>query len=146
MFRGRFEHSIDEKGRLSIPAKFRDVILQDHGGKLVLTNLPQCLVCYTPDEWEVLESKASRLSTLNSNVQGFLRYFYSGATECDLDKQGRILIPPTLRSAAGLDRQVVLAGMINKIEIWSQQRWDEVLKSAVDNFDQISGELADFGL
>jgi MraZ protein len=111
-----------------------------------VTNLPHCLVIYTPDEWEILESKASKLSTLKANVQGFLRYFYSGATECELDKQGRILVPPTLRSAAGLDKQVVLAGMLNKIEIWSRERWDEEIQRAVQNFDQISEELADFGL
>lgn len=146
LFRGRYEHAIDEKGRLSIPSKFRENIMENHGGRLVITNLPHCLVVYTPEEWETIESKASRLSTLKSNVQGFLRYFYSGATECELDKQGRILIPPTLRSAAGLDRQVVIAGMLNKIEIWCQERWDEEIKRAVDNFDQISEELADFGL
>ncbi len=146
LFRGRFEHNIDDKGRLSIPSKFRDVIDQNHGGRLVVTNLPYCLVVYTPDEWEILESKASKLSTLKTNVQGFLRYFYSGATECELDKQGRILVPPTLRSAAGLDKQVVLAGMLNKIEIWSRERWDEEIQRAVQNFDQISEELADFGL
>ena len=146
LFRGRFEHNIDDKGRLSIPSKFRDVIDQNHDGRIVLTNLPHCLVVYTPDEWEILESKASKLSTLKANVQGFLRYFYSGATECELDKQGRILVPPTLRSAAGLDKQVVLAGMLNKIEIWSRERWDEEIQRAVQNFDQISEELADFGL
>ncbi len=146
LFRGRFEHNIDDKGRLSIPSKFRDVIDQNHDGRLVVTNLPYCLVVYTPDEWEILESKASKLSTLKTNVQGFLRYFYSGATECELDKQGRILVPPTLRSAAGLDKQVVLAGMLNKIEIWSRERWDEEIQRAVQNFDQISEELADFGL
>ncbi len=146
LFRGRFEHSIDEKGRLSVPVKFRENIVDNHGGRIVLTNLPRCLVIYTPEQWESIEAKASNLSALKSNVQAFLRYFYSGATECDLDRQGRILIPPTLRSAAALDRQVVLAGMLNKIEIWSQERWDEEIQRAVDNFDQISEELSDFGL
>jgi len=146
LFRGRFEHSIDEKGRLSVPVKFRENIVDNHGGRIVLTNLPRCLVIYTPEQWESIEAKASNLSALKSNVQAFLRYFYSGATECDLDRQGRILIPSTLRSAAALDRQVVLAGMLNKIEIWSQERWDEEIQRAVDNFDQISEELSDFGL
>lgn len=146
LFRGRFEHSIDEKGRLSIPAKFRENIVDNHGGRIFLTNLPRCLVIYTPEQWEAIEAKASNLSALKSNVQAFLRYFYSGATECDLDRQGRILIPPTLRSAAALGRQVVLAGMLNKIEIWDQERWDEEIQRAVANFDQISEELSDFGL
>lgn len=146
LFRGRFEFTIDEKGRLSIPSKFRDIVQQGHDGKLIVTNLPRCLVAYTPDQWESIESKASRLSTLNANVQSFLRYFYSGATECELDRQGRILVPPTLRSAADLQHQVVIAGMVNKIEIWSKERFDEEIKRAVDNFDSIIQELSDFGL
>ncbi|GBE15658.1 cell division protein MraZ [bacterium BMS3Abin14] len=146
LFRGRFEHTIDDKGRLAIPARFRDVIAENHNGRLIITNLPYCLVIYTPDRWEILESKASRLSTLKSNVQGFLRYFYSGATECEMDKQGRVLVPPTLRKAAELDKHVVMAGMLHKIEIWSRQRWDEEIQRAVENFDQIAEELADFGL
>jgi MraZ protein len=146
LFRGRFEHSIDDKGRLSIPARFREIIVDNHNGRIVLTNLPRCLVIYTSEEWEAIEAKASNLSALKSNVQAFLRYFYSGATECDLDRQGRILIPPTLRNAAGLDRQVVLAGMLNKIEIWGQNQWKEEIQHAMDNFDQISEELSEFGL
>ncbi len=146
LFRGRFEHAIDEKGRLSIPSKFREIIQEGHGGKLILTNLPRCLVAYTPDSWEVIESKASRLSTLNANVQAFLRYFYSGATECELDRAGRILVPPTLRSAADIQHQVVIAGMVSKIEIWGRERWDEEIRRAVDNFDSIIKDLSDFGL
>ena len=145
-FRGRQQHVLDEKGRLSIPSKFRELIAQEHDGRLVLTNLPHCLVAYTPDQWELIESRTSRLSNVKSNVQSFLRYFYSGATECDLDRQGRILIPPSLREAVSLDKQVVVAGMVNRIEIWSQKSWDEEMKKAVENFDDISDALADLGL
>jgi MraZ protein len=145
-FRGRYQHALDEKGRLSIPSRFRDILAQDHNGRLVITNLPHCLVAYTPEQWDVIEASSGKLSTVKSNVQSFLRYFYSGATECELDKQGRILIPPSLREAVDLDRQVVVAGMLNRIEIWSQVRWDEEMKKAVDNFEDISDELADFGL
>ena len=145
-FRGRHQHALDEKGRLSIPSRFRDIIAQDHDGKLIVTNLPHCLVAYTPDQWELIESRTSRLSNVKSNVQSFLRYFYSGATECELDRQGRILIPPSLREAANLDRQVVVAGMFNRIEIWNQDRWEEEMKKAVENFEDISDELADLGL
>ena len=145
-FRGRHQHSLDEKGRLSIPSKFREIIAQDHDGRLIITNFPLCLVAYTPEQWGIIESRTSMLSNVKSNVQSFLRYFYSGATECELDRQGRILIPPSLREAVDLDRQVVVAGMVNRIEIWSQTRWDEEMKKAVENFDDISTELADFGL
>lgn len=145
-FRGRHQHSLDEKGRLSIPSKFRETIAQEHDGKLIITNFPLCLVGYTPDQWSLIESRTSMLSNVKSNIQSFLRYFYSGATECELDRQGRILIPPSLREAVDLDRQVVVAGMLNRIEIWSQGRWDEEMKKAVENFDGISAELADLGL
>lgn len=145
-FRGRHQHVLDEKGRLSIPSRFRDQIAQDHDGRLVVTNLPHCLVAYTPDQWEIIESRTSQLSNVKSNVQSFLRYFYSGATECELDRQGRILIPPSLREAVSLDKQVVVAGMFNRIEIWSQKSWDEEMKKAVENFEDISDELADLGL
>jgi len=145
-FRGRHQHVLDEKGRLNIPSRFREVIAQEHEGQLVVTNLPHCLVAYTPEQWDLIESRTSRLSNVKSNVQSFLRYFYSGATECELDRQGRILIPPLLRDAVNLDKQVVVVGMFNRIEIWSQDRWDEEMKKAVENFDDISAELADLGL
>jgi len=146
MFRGRFQHAIDEKGRLSVPSRFREIISKEHGSRLIITNLPKCLVAYTPDQWDILESKATNLSTVKSNVQGFLRYFYSGATECDLDKQGRILIPPSLRDAVSLEKQVVIAGMVSRIEIWGQQMWDEEIRRAIENFDELAEELAEFGL
>ena len=145
-FRGRYQHALDDKGRLSIPSRFREILTQEHDGRLVITNLPHCLVAYTPNQWDAIEARSGKLSSVKSNVQSFLRYFYSGATECELDKQGRILIPPSLREAVDLDRQVVIAGMLNRIEIWSQVRWDEEMKKAVDNFDDITDELADFGL
>jgi MraZ protein len=145
-FRGRFQHALDDKGRLSIPSKFRETLVQEHDGLLIVTNLPHCLVGYTPEQWEAIESRSGKLSSVKSNVQSFLRYFYSGATECELDKQGRILIPPSLREAVDLDRQVVVAGMLNRLEIWSQVRWDEEMRKATENFDEISDELADFGL
>jgi MraZ protein len=145
-FRGRHQHVLDEKGRLSIPSRFRELIAQEHDGRLVVTNLPHCLVAYTPEQWDLIESRTSRLSNVKNNVQSFLRYFYSGATECELDRQGRILIPPSLREAVGLDKQVVVAGMFNRIEIWSQRSWDEEMKKAVENFEDISDELADLGL
>ena len=146
LFRGRYQHALDEKGRLSIPSRFREILAQEHDGKLIITNLPHCLVAYTPGQWEAIEARSGELSTVKSNVQSFLRFFYSGATECEIDKQGRILIPPSLRDAIGLDKQVVVAGMLNRLEIWSQARWDEEMKKAVENFDDISDELADFGL
>jgi MraZ protein len=145
IFRGRFEHAIDPKGRLSIPAKFREVIEQRHDGRIIITNLPKCLVAYTPEEWEAIEAKASRLPTLKKpNVQAYLRFFISGATECEIDGQGRILIPPTLRSHAALERHVVLVALTNRFEIWNRERLEEEKRFFSD--DQIADDLADLGL
>lgn len=145
IFRGRYEPVIDPKGRLAIPARFREALEASHGGQVVVTNLAKCLVAYTPEEWEGIEAKAGRLPGLKPAAAAFLRFFYSGAVFCDLDAQGRILIPPSLRSHAALEKQVVVAGLLNKFEIWSRQRWDEEQAEVIKNFDQIAADLADFG-
>lgn len=146
LFRGRFEFSIDPKGRLSIPAKFRQIIEQRHEGKVFVANLPKCLVAYTPEEWEAVEARASRLPAFNPKVQAYQRLFISSAVECGVDGQGRILVPPSLRSQAALERQVVIAGLLDRFEIWSRQRWDEEMAEAMKNFDQISEDLAGLGI
>ncbi len=124
MFRGRFEHIIDSKGRVSIPAKFRELIVEKYDDRLILTNFDRCLVAYPYEEWKVLEERVSSLSMVKKEVKSFQRFFISGATECPIDKLGRILIPPTLRDHAQLEKSVVFAGMLKKFEIWSKERWD----------------------
>jgi MraZ protein len=146
MFRGRHEHTIDPKGRVSIPAKFREILTKKYDERLVITNFDGCLVAYPYEEWIRLEEKASSLSMVKKETRSFMRFFYSSATECILDKQGRILIPQTLREYADLEKEVVLVGQLRKIEIWSKERWNEQIVKAHENFDQISEVLSELGL
>ncbi len=146
MFRGRFEHTIDPKGRVSIPSKFREILTKKYDERLVVTNFDGCLVAYPYEEWAQLEEKASSLSMVKKETRAFMRFFYSSAIECTLDKQGRILIPQTLREYADLEKEVVLAGQLRKIEIWSKKRWGEEIVKAHENFDQISDVISEFGL
>jgi MraZ protein len=146
MFRGRHEHTIDPKGRVSIPAKFREVLGKKYDDRLVITNFDGCLVAYPYEEWILLEEKASSLSMVKKETRAFMRFFYSSAIECALDKQGRILIPQTLREYADLDKEVVLVGQLRKIEVWSKKRWSEEIIRAHENFDQISDVLSELGL
>ncbi|UCD71400.1 MAG: division/cell wall cluster transcriptional repressor MraZ [Syntrophobacterales bacterium] len=146
MFRGRHEHTIDPKGRVSIPVKFREVLGKKYDERLVITNFDGCLVAYPYEEWIQLEEKAGSLSMVKKETRSFMRFFYSSAIECTLDKQGRILIPQTLREYAALDKEVVLVGQLKKIEIWSKKRWSEEIIKAHEDFDRISDVLSEFGL
>lgn len=146
MFRGRFEHIIDSKGRVSIPAKFRELLMEKNDDRLILTNFDRCLVAYPYEEWRVLEEKVSSLSMVKKEVKAFQRFFISGAVECPIDKLGRVLIPPTLRDYAGLDRNVVFAGMLKKFEIWSMERWVEEIKRSEEDFEGMGAGLAELGL
>jgi len=146
MFRGCYEHTIDEKGRLSIPARFREALETTFTPPLVLTRQKDCLVAYPSDEWRVLEAKINELPSFDPKVQAFRRFFYAPAQECSLDRAGRILVPPTLRSYAGLDRQVVLAGMGRAFEIWCKDRYDAAMQVVAEDFDQIAGTIGGLGL
>jgi len=146
MFRGRHEHTIDSKGRVSLPAKFREVLNDRYDDRLVITNFDGCLVAYPFDEWRLLEEKVSAMSIVKTAVKSFQRFFISGAAECNIDKQGRILIPPTLRDYAKLEKDIVFAGMIKKIEIWNKERWGHEIAKVGDNFDDFSESLSELGL
>jgi len=146
MFRGRFEHTVDSKGRVSIPAKFRDLLAEKYDDRLILTNFDRCLVAYPYEEWRVLEERVGSLSMVKKEVKAFQRFFISGATECPIDKLGRILIPPTLRDYAQLGRNVVFAGMLRKFEIWSKERWQEEIKRSEVDFEGIGEALAELGM
>ena len=146
MFRGRFEHIVDSKGRVSIPAKFRELLGEKYDDRLILTNFDRCLVAYPYDEWRVLEERVSSLSMVKKEVTAFQRFFISGATECPIDKLGRILVPPTLRDYAQLGRNVVFAGMLRKFEIWSKERWLEEIKRSEVDFEGMGEALAGLGI
>lgn len=147
MFRGRFEHTIDPKGRVSIPAKFRELLGEKYDDRLIITTgLDPCLVAYPYEEWLKVEEQVSSLSMVKKEVKAFQRVFISGATECPIDKLGRVLIPPTLRSYAELEKDVVFAGMIKKFEIWSKERFFEEIRKAEENFEEMGETLATLGL
>jgi transcriptional regulator MraZ len=146
MFRGRFEHIVDSKGRVSIPAKFRELLAEKYDDRLILTNFDRCLVAYPYEEWRVLEERVSSLSMVKKEVKAFQRFFISGAAECPIDKLGRVLVPPTLRDYAQLGRNVVFAGMLRKFEIWSKERWLEEIKRSEVDFEGMGEALADLGI
>jgi MraZ protein len=146
MFRGRFDHSLDEKGRLAVPARFRDLILKDReDATLVITNFDQCLSAYPLEEWERLEKKVAELPPFDPKVIAFQRYFIAGATECPFDKAGRVLIPASLRQFATIDRDCVIVGQLNKFEIWSTDRWSNTMRQLSD-FSTMANTMAELGL
>ncbi len=121
MFMGEYNHTIDAKGRLIIPTKFRELL----GEEFVLTRgLDGCLSVYSMEEWTLFEKKLQALPLTNQNARKFSRFFVAGATVCELDKQGRILVPQSLREFAGLTKDVIVTGVLNRIEIWSKEKWD----------------------
>ena len=140
MFMGEYNHTIDTKGRLIIPSKFRDQL----GDEFIVTKgLDGCLFVFSKNEWQIFEQKLRTLPLNQKSTRKFTRFFVSGATMCELDKQGRILLPQTLREFAGLEKDVVLAGNLNRIEIWSKANWEE--NSAYDDMDDIAEQMTDFG-
>jgi MraZ protein len=145
MFRGRSKHFLDDKGRLAIPARFREVLQTKSNQILVLTNHDSCLWAFAQDEWKTIEENAARMPQLDHAVNTYLRYFISGAQEC-LVKQGRITIPPDLREISGLKKEVVLVGGLKLFEIWDRERWEEEFERAKRNFPQVSQALQGLGI
>ena len=146
MFRGRFEHSIDQKGRLSVPSLFRESLQENYDERLIVTNFDNCLWAYPVAEWSRVEAKVSELPQFRPEVKALQRFFISAACECPLDPNGRIIVPPTLRSYAGLGRRVVLVGMTRRIEIWSRERWLKTFQKAEGDLLSMTDKLSDLGL
>ncbi|GMA07055.1 transcriptional regulator MraZ [Tetragenococcus halophilus subsp. flandriensis] len=143
MLMGEFEHSIDSKGRLIVPSKLREQL----GEKFVVTRgLDGCLFGYPQTEWEKLEEKLDQMPLAKKDARSFVRFFYSAATECEIDKQGRINIPNTLRKHASLEKNCVIIGVSTRIEIWDKKRWDDFSEETEENFDDIAETMIDFGL
>ena len=141
MFMGEYNHIIDAKGRLIIPARFRELL----GEEFILTKgLDGCLSIYPMDAWKAFETKLRALPLTNKNARTFTRFFVAGATNCELDKQGRILVPQTLREFAGLEKEVVLTGNLDRIEIWSKEKWSE--NCNYDDMDNIAESMQDMGI
>lgn len=147
MFRGRYEHALDSKGRISIPSKFRETLNKKYDDWLVITNFDHCLVAFPYEEWvNLIEQKVNTFSVVKKETSAFLRFFYSSAIDCVIDKQGRLLIPQTLREYANLLKNVVLVGEGRLIEIFAKERWEEVAQKAEEGFDDIRDTLANLGI
>ncbi|HEY1690724.1 MAG TPA: division/cell wall cluster transcriptional repressor MraZ [Polyangiaceae bacterium] len=147
MFRGRYEHSIDAKGRTSVPARYRDALSAAGERRIVLTSaLDTCLVAYAPSEWAAFEEKLSRLPQFDRAVQKLRRIYVSGAVECEFDDVGRILVPPTLRDHAGLKKDVLWAGAGRYAELWDKESWQRAFETTDDEKRDIATRLAELGL
>ena len=141
MFMGEYNHTVDAKGRLIVPSKFREQL----GDEFVVTKgLDSCLYVFENKEWAALEEKLHALPLTNASARKITRFMLSGAVLCETDKQGRILIPSNLREYAGIEKDAFLLGMGSRIEIWSSARWDEEQK-AEGNVDEIAGSLDGLG-
>ena len=142
MFMGQYNHSIDAKGRVIIPAKFRDKLGQSF---VVTKGLDGCLYGYAEPEWKAFEEKLATLPITNKNTRQFTRFFLAGAAECEIDKQGRILLPQVLREFAGLEKEVVLIGSASKIEIWDEERFEASNSEFEGNMDEIAANMENLG-
>ncbi len=140
MFIGEYNHSVDPKGRLIIPSKFRDVL----GDLFMVTKgLDGCLFVFDKNEWDAFVEKLRSLPISNIEARKIVRYFLAGAAELEVDKQGRVLLPGTLREFAGIEKETVLVGVGNRMEIWSKDKWDGT--NTYDDVEELAEHLAEFG-
>jgi MraZ protein len=150
VFRGRYEHAIDGKGRTSLPSRFREVLAARGDARLIITTaLDPCLVAYPLQEWDNFEERLSKLPQFDENVTLLRRIYVSGAMECEFDKLGRILIPAPLRMHANLTRDLVWAGMGQNIELWSKKEFEQIRSAVLDDAGKrqaMARRLAELGL
>ncbi|MCA0969376.1 division/cell wall cluster transcriptional repressor MraZ [Halobacillus litoralis] len=143
MFMGEFQHNIDTKGRIIVPSKFREEL----GESFVLTRgLDQCLFAYPMNEWKLLEEKLKKLPLTKKDARAFTRFFFSGAVECELDKQGRVNVPPPLRKYGDLEKECVVIGVSNRIEFWSLEQWESYFEASEESFSEIAENMLDFDI
>ena len=141
MFMGEYNHTVDAKGRLIVPSKFREQL----GDEFVVTKgLDGCLFVYENTEWKALEEKLHALPLTNANARKFSRFFLAGATTCEVDKQGRILLPAVLRDFAGIDKEAVLVGVGSRIEIWNREAWNQ--SNTYDDMEEIAENMEGLGI
>lgn len=143
MFLGEYEHNVDQKGRLAIPAKFRTALAN---GAVIARGLDSCLTLYPKKEWEALAEKIAALPTTDPNARSFARFILSGAVDVEADKQGRIILPAYLRQYANLGATVVVAGLFNRIEVWDKSRWSSYSEESQANSSDIASRLSELGI
>jgi MraZ protein len=148
VFTGRFEYAIDDKARLSIPAKFRETLVSHYSPTLILTNhLDGCIVAYPVKEWESLQERIENSgAAVKKGAKNVIRFFYSGATECPIDRLGRVLIPQSLRNYGAIKKNVVIVGMNKMIELWAEEAWAELAKQAAADREKMADIAAELGL
>jgi MraZ protein len=143
MFRGQYEHAIDDKGRLSIPAKLREALKKQK--TLVLTTFDDCITAFPMKAWRVIEDRIRSNPTFKRDMRNFLRLVYSLAEDVEIDPQGRILIPQSLRQRAGITREVVILGLMDQIEIWDKARWAAKV-SAAPSREELAAKMGELGV
>lgn len=142
MFIGEYQHALDNKNRMIVPSKLREEL----GNKFVITKgLDGCLYAYPLSEWKILEEKLKTLPLTNKDARAFVRFFFAGACEVEMDKQGRGLIPQNLKEYAGIEKDIVSIGVLAKVEIWSKEKWDNYNDSNLD-FDSIAEKMSELGI
>ncbi|ASS65968.1 MULTISPECIES: division/cell wall cluster transcriptional repressor MraZ [Paenibacillus] len=143
MFLGEHQHSLDDKGRLTIPSKFREAL----GSTFIATRgLDNCLFVYPQAEWSELEQKIRRLPLMKADARAFSRFFFSGAVELELDKQGRVNLPSHLTEYAKLQKDCMVLGVSSRVEIWSKPVWEGYYQQSEDTFNEIAEKLTDFDI
>lgn len=143
MFIGEYHHTIDSKKRVSLPAKFR----KDLGEKIIITKeFEDCLVVYTAKEWEVISNKLGNLPTGQAEARGYIRFKLAGATEVEIDKLGRILIPDYLAKYVGLKKNAVICGLASRLEIWDEEKWESYREKVESEVEDLASKLKDLGI
>lgn len=143
MFIGEYNHSVDTKGRMNVPAKFRE----DLGERFYMTKgLDNCLFMFPEAEWRVFEEKLKALPLTNRNARAFVRLFFAGATECTLDKQGRVNIPQPLREHGQIEKDVIVIGVGTRVELWSDANWTAYNDPDNISYDDIAEQMAELGI
>ncbi|HHT72657.1 MAG TPA: division/cell wall cluster transcriptional repressor MraZ [Firmicutes bacterium] len=143
MFMGEYQHTLDAKGRLIVPAKFREGL---GVGGVLTRGLDNCLFLFPREEWQALEEKLKSLPLTKAGARQFVRFLFSGATDCELDKQGRIAVPQNLRDYAEIEKEAVVIGVSNRVEIWSKARWESYIEEAEESYEAIAESIVDLGI
>ena len=143
MLMGKYQNSIDAKSRMIVPSKYREEL----GLKCILTRgIDKCLYIYPMSEWEVFMEKLQKLPTSDANARSFIRHFYANAVECEIDRQGRVTLPQDLRDYAGIEKELVTVGILNKIEIWSKSQWESAENNTELEQSDFAQKMTDYGI
>ena len=143
MFIGEYQHTLDPKNRVIMPSKFREKL----GDSFVMTKgLDNCLFIYSSEEWSIVENKLKSLPMTNKDARAFVRFFFAGACECELDKQGRIVMPNHLKDYANIDKDLVIIGVSTRIEIWSKEEWNKFNSDANISYEDVAEKMSQLGI